>query len=142
MADKWYEDSGDVDESVGTNQASQGEEVTDLGHLTGKPVPPTNDMALVSFLSGVGGWILGAFGICPLLQGLNLCLVPLAFLAWAGALYSGFIARGQLMESEEGGKDLAVWGMASGGAGIVLGTLLVLIVAVLFLVLGVNLRGM
>lgn len=127
-----------LDETPDAGDAYEGEEVTDLGHLDGKPVPPTNDMALVSLLAGVGGWILAAFGICPLLQGFNLCLAPLAFLAWATALFSGFISRGQIAESKEGGTDLATWGMVTGGAGIVLGTLLLLLVAVLFFLLGVN----
>ena len=117
---------------------STAEDVTDLGHIEGEAVAPTNDIALLSLLAGVGGWILAAIGICPLLQGFNLCVAPLAFVAWAGALVSGFIARAQLADSEEGGDDLAVWGMAVAGAGIALGTLLLILLVVLVLVLGVN----
>lgn len=138
MANKYEYPDTSVGDPAGGDRAGEPEAVTDLGHLEGGYVPPTNDMALVSFLAGIGGWILAAFGVCPLLQGFNLCLAPLAFVAWTTALFSGFIARSQIMESEEGGDDLAVWGMAVGGAGLVLGTLLVLVLVVLVFVLGAN----
>lgn len=118
----------------------EAERVTDLGHIESVKVPPTNDMALVSFLGGVGGWILAALGICPLLQGFNLCIAPLAFVAWTTALITGFVARDQLADGKEGGEDLAVWGMATGGVGIVLGSAVVLLV-VLLLILGINFAG-
>lgn len=137
MAEK-YSDESDSTIEAAYGSGTDAEEVTDLGHIDGDTIAPTNDMALLSLLAGVGGWILGAIGLCPLLQGFNLCVAPLAFVAWAAALFSGFIARAQLAESEEGGDDLAVWGMAAGGAGIALGTLLLLLTVLLVLVLGVN----
>jgi hypothetical protein len=103
-------------------------------------VAPTNDLALVSLIAGIGGWVLGALGICPLLSGFNLCFAPVAFVAWAAALFAGFVARSQIAESAEAGDDLATWGMAAGGAGLVLGTFVLILVAVLVLVLGISLR--
>ena len=138
VAGKYEYPGKSAGEPANVDNLGKPEEITDLGHLDGGYVPPTNDLALVSFLAGIGGWILAAFGVCPLLQGFNLCLAPLAFVTWTIALFSGFIARSQIMESEEGGDDLAVWGMATGGAGLVLGTLLLLILVVLVFVLGAN----
>jgi hypothetical protein len=123
---------------VGLADQGQVGDVTDLGHLDSEPVPPTNDMALVSFLAGIGGWILGGLGLCPFLQAFSLCLAPLAFAAWSGALISGFVARGQIAESQEAGNDLAIWGMAAGGTGLLLGILIALVAAALFVLLGIR----
>lgn len=137
MADKLYAElDGNRGESFADDVFDGEEQVTDLGHLEGERVPPTNDMALVSLLAGVGGWILAVGGICPLLQAVNVCLAPLAFGAWALALFSGFVARSQIAETADGGDDLAVWGMAAGGAGMAAGTLLLLVLAVAVLALG------
>ena len=110
------------------------DEATSLEHLPTTTVPPTNDMALVSYFSGIGGWVIGAGAVCPLSQYVGgLCFLPLAFVAWTAALFTGFIARGQIAERGEEGGDMATRGLIAGAAGLILGTLALVVVAILLL---------
>lgn len=107
MGDKYF---GDYDDQV-----------TNLKEMESNYIPPTNDAALVSFLAGVAGWFLAAAAICPISQYVGgLCAVPLAFVAWAIALFAGFHAKGRILESGEGGAELARWGLISSVSGILL----------------------
>lgn len=110
------------------------EDSTNLEDIPTTTVAPTNDMALVSFLVGAGGWVLAVAAVCPISQYVGgLCILPLAFVAWTIALFTGFIARGQLSTSGEEGGDMATWGLLAGGSGLLLGTLALVVLAILLL---------
>lgn len=110
------------------------DDATSLEEIPTTTVAPTSDIALVSFLAGVGGWLLAAASICPISQYVGgLCILPLAFVAWTVALFTGFIARSQIATSGEEGADMATWGLIAGGSGLLLGTLVLLVLALLLL---------
>lgn len=115
-------------------QGNYEDETTSLEHLPTTTVPPTNDMALVSYFSGIGGWLIAVGAVCPLSQYVGgLCFLPLAFVAWSGALFTGFIARGQIASSGEEGGDMATRGLIAGAAGLILGALALVALALLLL---------
>ncbi|MDX1688456.1 MAG: DUF4190 domain-containing protein [Candidatus Promineifilaceae bacterium] len=121
------------DEEAGDRREYE-ENVTTLEEIPATTVAPTNDMALVSFLAGAGGWVVAIAAICPISQYVGgLCILPLAFVAWTVALFTGFIARGQIATGDEEGDDMATWGLIAGGAGLVLGTLALVLLALLLL---------
>jgi len=111
------------------------------------PKPPTNTLAMVSMLCGIGGWLLeigilcfgSTIGSVIALATLGiafLCLFPIfciPILAWLSAVITGHIALGQLKESEEGGKGLAKTGLISGYIG--LGIFLLSLCAIVFIVM-------
>lgn len=104
------------------------EDSTKLDGLPAHYIPPTNDRALLSFLAGLGGWALAVFSLCPFTVYLSLCCASLALLSWGVGLFSGFTARRQLAAREEGGSELATWGLLSSAAGILLAGLALLLV--------------
>lgn len=110
------------------------EGATSLEEIPTTTVAPTNDMALVSFLVGAGGWVVAVAAVCPISQYVGgLCILPLAFVAWTIALFTGFIARGQIATSGEEGHDMATWGLLAGGSGLLLGTVTLVALAILLL---------
>lgn len=119
------------------SQKRHEEDVTSLEHIPTTTIPSTNDMALVSLLAGVGGWIIAVATLCPISQYVGgICFLPLAFIAWTIALLTGFIARGQIAYTGEGGADMATWGLILATGGLVLG-MLALMVLVILLLLGI-----
>ena len=110
------------------------EDVTSLEDIPTTTVPPTNDMALVSLLAGVAGWIVAVVTLCPLSQyGGGICFLPLAFIAWTIAILTGFVARGQITATGEGGADIANWGLFSAASGLALGVLALVALTILLL---------
>lgn len=105
------------------------DEITDLAEIETPPEPPMNDLALMAFLAGVGGWVLGVIGICPIAAAFTGGFsVPgctsISFIAWITAIPLGYLARKQLKEWGEGGDHLARWGIISGAVGLSLSLLL------------------
>jgi len=110
------------------------EDATSPEDIPATTIAPTSDMALVSFLTGAGGWVIAAAAVCPISQYVGaLCILPLAFIAWTLALFTGFIARGQIATSSEEGGDMATWGLIAGGSGLVLGIVALATLAILLL---------
>jgi hypothetical protein len=109
------------------------EESTDLSGIDSPPEPPTNDIALISFLTGVGGWVLAFIGICPFVSAFTggfsgVGCTLLSFIAWIIAIPAGYMARQQITKRGEGGDNLARIGMMSGIAGIGITVLLFCVV--------------
>lgn len=109
------------------------EKPTDLSGIDSPPEPPTNDVALVSFLAGIGGWALALIGICPFVSVFTggfsgVGCTSLSFVAWIIAIPAGYIAHQQITSRGEGGDNLARWGMISGIAGIAITVLLFCVV--------------
>lgn len=117
------------------NTQPQYDESTDLGHLPIEHTPPTNDTALLSFLAGIGGWLIGLGGFF-FLSTLGFCCVPVAMASWAASLVAGRMSKNQIAKTGEEGSDLATWGMAASFAGFAV-TILGIIAILLLLLLGV-----
>ncbi len=105
------------------------DEPTDLANIDSPQEPPTNDLALASFLVGVGGWILAAIGICPIAAAFTggfsgVGCTSISLIAWIASLPLGYLARQQIKERDEGGDNLARWGMLTGAIGLGLTSLL------------------
>lgn len=111
------------------------EETTDLGHLPLDYSPPTNDTALISLLTGVGGWAILGGGIV-FLSTLSACCVPIAWASWAVSLITARTSKAQMAASDEQGHDLAQWGQILSLAGLAI-TVLGLLFIVAALLLGV-----
>lgn len=111
------------------------EKPTDLSGIDSPPELPTNDVALISFLAGIGGWVLALIGICPFVSAFTggfsgVGCTSLSFIAWIIAIPAGYMARQQITKRGEGGDNLARIGMISGIAGIAITILLFCIVMV------------
>ena len=112
--------------------------------------PQNNRMALVSIITGLGGWLVAILFIClsfaigalgALTFGLgailSICLIPVQCLipiAWIVGIVTGHVAFKQIKDSGdvEGGRGMAIAGLISGylGMGIICLLLLVLIVLI------------
>ena len=95
------------------------DEAPDLGNIDSPPLPSTNDMALVSMLTGVGGWGVLLLGLCSLSSPFGLFCGGISVVSWCTALVTGYIAQREMRETGENGRDLARVGMAAGIGGVI-----------------------
>ena len=95
-------------------------------HITSKP---TNGLAMVSLVTG----ILSYLGhVIPLIGGGTLALI---------AIITGWIARRQIRESGEQGKDIATIGMILGFVNIAIVLLILAAIFFIVVVLGISILG-
>lgn len=106
------------------------EEVTDLGHIETTPEPPTNDLALVSLLTGVGGWVVLLLGLCSLSSPFGVFCGGISLLSWLVALPTGYLAQREIAEHGESGRRMARTGVAAGVLGM-LAVMLILLLVIL-----------
>jgi hypothetical protein len=88
---------------------------------------PTNGLAMVSLVTGILSYI---GHIIPLIGGGTLALI---------AIVTGYIARRQIAQSGEQGKDAATIGIVLGAINIGIVLLIVLVLLFFFFVLGISL---
>ncbi|MCP4537972.1 MAG: DUF4190 domain-containing protein [Chloroflexi bacterium] len=111
--------------------------------------PQNNQMALVSIIAGLGGWlfiilfmclsfVIGALGALTFGFGsiLGLCLIPVQCLipiAWIVGIVTGHMALKQIKDGGdvEGGRGMAITGLISGYLGLGIICLLLLVFVVL-----------
>ena len=107
---------------------SQADDITDLSAIDTPEEPPINDLALVSFLTGIGGWVIVVLGFCSAGSAFAICCLGIALLSWLAALFSGSFALREIAERGDTGRKLALWGVGTGavGAGLAL-TLVILL---------------
>ncbi len=112
------------------------DDVTDLSFIDTPEVPPTNDLALVSFLTGIGGWVIVVLGFCSSGSAFAICCLGIALLSWVAALFSGSFALREIAERGDNGRKLALWGLGSGavGAGLAVTLVILLILSALGLI--------
>ncbi len=112
--------------------------------------PQNNQMAVISIVAGLGGWLVfilfmclslafGALGALTFGVGsiLSVCLIPVQCLipiAWIVGVVTGHMALGQIRDSGgvEGGRGMAIAGLISGYLG--LGIICLLLVLLIILV--------
>lgn len=109
------------------------EKPTDLSDIDSPAEPPMNDLAIASFVAGVGGWILAVIGICPFVSALTGGLSSfgcssLSLGAWILAIPLGVWAQQRIKTQGAGGENLARLGLISGIAGLAITVLLFCVV--------------
>ncbi|MCB0008965.1 MAG: hypothetical protein KDE04_21005, partial [Anaerolineales bacterium] len=82
------------------------DDATDLSFIDAPEVPPTNDLALVSFLTGIGGWVIVVLGFCSAGSAFAICCLGIALLSWIAALFSGSFALREIAERGDNGRQL------------------------------------
>jgi hypothetical protein len=102
-----------------------------------------NTLALVSMITGLGGWLLYPISLCPGFFGLIMCAAPtwvVGLLAWIAGVVTGHIAIKQIKDGGniESGSAMAIAGLSASYAGAGLTCLLAIAVIVL-IVTGVGL---
>ena len=103
------------------------DDATDLSFIDAPELPPTNDMALVSLLTGLGGWVVVVLGFCSAGSAFAICCLGIALLSWIAALFSGSFALREIAERGDNGRKLALWGLGSGAVGAGLAVTLVIL---------------
>ena len=103
------------------------DDVTDLSFIDAAEVPPMNDMALVSFLTGLGGWVIVVLGLCSTGSAFAICCLGIALLSWVAAVFCGSFALREIAERGDNGRTLALWGLGSGAVGAGLAVTLVIL---------------
>lgn len=111
--------------------------------------PQNNTLALVSIITGLGGWLLFIISWClGILVGIlsfgvgSICMLPvwaLVLIAWVVAVVTGHIAIKQIKDSGnmEGGRGMAIAGLISGYVGLGINCLF-LVVAVVLVIAGAS----
>lgn len=109
------------------------EKPTDLSGIDSPPDPPMNDLAIVSFVAGIGGWVLAVIGLCPFVAtftgGLSsFGCSTLSLATWLIAIPAGIWAQQRIKTQGAGGENLARLGLISGVAGLAITVLLFCVV--------------
>ncbi len=84
-----------------------------------------NDLALLSSLTGLGGWLTLVGLVFALGSSSALCCVGIAYIGWIAAILTGYLARQEIGPADRSSARLARLGLLSGGAGFMIGTVLV-----------------